>query len=206
MEAPAVRTVANTLAAGIPAVDMDMPPVDTAAVEVTAVADTAASAKYFVWSSPSPLNRRSRSRERGFLARTIWVGLPFVLSLLAVWQPRSASTYQGAKSTIRGGNVHRNSGHELVPAGSTARKRNPLREESNPLPKPNSAATDSWQSAIACSASRNPACSLSLTSSDAGQKSASVRSSIYFLEASFWITSGLPTNRELAWWLESTPE
>jgi hypothetical protein len=41
MEAPAVRTVADTLAA-------DMPAVDTAAVEVTVAADTAASAKGFV--------------------------------------------------------------------------------------------------------------------------------------------------------------
>jgi hypothetical protein len=43
MEAPAVRTVADTLAADMPAVDM--PAVDTAAVVVTVAADTAAGTK-----------------------------------------------------------------------------------------------------------------------------------------------------------------
>jgi hypothetical protein len=43
MEAPAVRTVVDTLAADMPVADM--PALDTAAVEVTVAADTAASAK-----------------------------------------------------------------------------------------------------------------------------------------------------------------
>jgi hypothetical protein len=51
MEASAVHTVADALAA-------DMPAVDTAAVEVTVAADTAASAKCPASSSPLRLNRR----------------------------------------------------------------------------------------------------------------------------------------------------
>ncbi|MGB2836989.1 MAG: hypothetical protein WBL97_04415, partial [Candidatus Sulfotelmatobacter sp.] len=56
MEAPVVRTVADTLAAGMPAVD-------TVAVEVTAAADTAAGAKRsgsslpFQSNSKAPLSR-----------------------------------------------------------------------------------------------------------------------------------------------------
>jgi hypothetical protein len=43
MEAPAIRTVVDTLAADMPVAGM--PAVDTAAVKVTVAADTAASAK-----------------------------------------------------------------------------------------------------------------------------------------------------------------
>jgi hypothetical protein len=57
MEVPVVRTVADTLAA-------DMPAVDTAAVEVTAAADTEADAKCFVSSPFQPESKALLARER----------------------------------------------------------------------------------------------------------------------------------------------
>ena len=62
MEVPAVRTVADTLAADIPAVVTAV--VDTAAVD-TAAADTAASAKRSNSRHRSSPNRRPRSHEQG---------------------------------------------------------------------------------------------------------------------------------------------
>ena len=67
MEVPAVRTVADTLAADIPAVVtavVDTAAVDTAAVD-TAAADTAASAKRSNSRHRSSPNRRPRSHEQG---------------------------------------------------------------------------------------------------------------------------------------------
>jgi hypothetical protein len=101
--------------------------VDTAAV------DTAVSAERFVLASLSPLNRKPRSRERGFLAQTVWAaGRSCLFSeLLTVCGLQLAGYLSWSKSTIRDGSVHRNRGHELFPAGGAPRKPNPSWEERN---------------------------------------------------------------------------
>jgi hypothetical protein len=60
------------------------------------------------------------------LGQSGWRPLLTVLPLLAVCSRNAASTYRGTKSTTRDGKVHGNSGHDLFPAGSTTRERNPV--------------------------------------------------------------------------------
>jgi hypothetical protein len=75
MEAPAVRTVADTLVA-------DMPAVDTAVVEVTVAADMAAGAKCSVESSPFQLRPKAPPHERGLRARTIRIAAAPICSVI----------------------------------------------------------------------------------------------------------------------------
>ena len=114
MEASAVRTVADTLAA------------DTSGSARSQWRRTRRQALSVPYRRPrSSLIEGPDLMSGAFLlGQSGWRPLLFVLSLLAICSRNAASTYQ---STARDGKVQRNSGHDLFPAGSTTKKRNRLK-------------------------------------------------------------------------------